>query len=205
MPELSPDGPVLGARCALDNASFGPFTRVGEDSRVQNAHFGAYSYCDRLCDIANAEIGKFANIAAMVRIGATDHPLDRASLHHFMYRQDYYWDGVDPWPEHWQRREARRATIGHDTWIGHAAMVKPGVVLGDGAVVASGAVVTKDVAPYAIVAGVPAKVIRLRLPEDLAQRMIALGWWDWDHETLRERIGDFRTLPVAAFLEKYER
>lgn len=94
--------------------------------------------------------------------------------------------------------------IGHDTWIGHNAQIKPEVTVGHGAVVASGAVVTKDVPAYAIVAGVPAKVIRMRLPEDLAARMIALAWWDWDHARLRAALEDFRRLSVADFLDRYE-
>ncbi|WP_420342619.1 chloramphenicol acetyltransferase [Paenirhodobacter sp.] len=203
MPELSPGGARIGTGCTLVNATFGPWTRVGESCRIENSHIGAYSYCDRFCDIANTTIGRFANIAANVRIGPTDHPLDRASLHHFMYRQDYYWDGLPPWPEYWQRREARRTSIGHDSWIGHGAIIKPEVVLGHGAVVAAGAVVTRDVAPYTIVGGVPARVLRVRLAPDLAERMVALGWWDWDHDTLRDRTPDFRVLSVPEFLEKY--
>ncbi len=62
---------------------------------------------------------------------------------------------------------------------------------------------TKDVEPYMIVAGVPAKPVRRRLSEDLAERMIALGWWDWDHDALRIALADFRALPAEAFLEKY--
>jgi len=96
------------------------------------------------------------------------------------------------------------ARIGHDTWIGHAAQVKPGVTIGHGAVVAAGAVVTRDVAPYMIVAGVPASPLRARLGPDLAARMIALAWWDWDHARLRAALGDFRTLTPEAFLDRYE-
>lgn len=203
MPEQSAEGALFDAGCQIVNSRFAAFTKVGAQCRIENSEFGAYSYCDRFCDIANTSVGKFANIAASVRIGPTDHPLDRASLHHFLYRQDYYWDGVAPWPDHWARRTARRTVIGHDTWIGHAAIIKPEVTLGHGAVVASGAVVTKDVAPYTIVAGVPARVVRPRLDPGLAERMIALAWWDWEGDTIRDRIEDFRTLSVPAFLDRF--
>ena len=83
-------------------------------------------------------------------------------------------------------------------------MVKPEVTLGDGAVVAAGAVVTKDVDPYTIVAGTPAKPLRLRQPRAIADRLIALAWWDWDHETLHVALDDFRAMKADAFLEKYE-
>ena len=89
---------------------------------------------------------------------------------------------------------AKRVTIGHDTWIGHGATILPGVTVGDGAVVGAGAVVTKDVAPYTIVGGVPAKPIRERFDRKIAERYQALAWWDWDHERLRAALDDFRDL-----------
>jgi phosphonate metabolism protein (transferase hexapeptide repeat family) len=203
MAKLSATEPTLKPGCAITDSTFGAYTEVGENSRVAYSEFGDYSYCDRVCDIANASIGKFSNIASFVRLGATDHPLDRASLHHFLYRSASYWDDVEDHAEWFEKRRARRLVVGHDTWIGHNAQVKPEVTIGNGAVIASGSVVTKDVAPYTIVAGVPAKPVRLRLASDLADRVQALGWWDWDHQALRQALEDFRALPVEAFLEKY--
>jgi hypothetical protein len=94
--------------------------------------------------------------------------------------------------------------IGPDTWIGHGAIIKPDVTIGAGAIVASGAVVTKDVAPYQIVAGVPATPLRARFTPAVADRMQALAWWDWSHDRLRQALPDFRAMPAEAFLEKYE-
>ncbi|BDZ51431.1 acetyltransferase [Frondihabitans sucicola] len=186
----------------MTDTVLGRFTEVGASTRLLGVELGDYSYCDRYCDFANTTVGKFSNIASAVRIGATDHPLDRASLHHFLYRSAKYWDDAEDDHAFFERRRARRTTIGHDTWIGHGAQIKPGVTVGNGAVVASGAVVTKDVPPYAIVAGVPARVIRLRQTPEIAARLEALAWWDWDHETLRARLDDFRTLDAEEFLAK---
>jgi phosphonate metabolism protein (transferase hexapeptide repeat family) len=203
MAELRADGAVIHADCEITDCEFGAFTEIGRGSRLAHVAMGDYSYCDRVCDLANAEIGKFANIASFVRVGATDHPLDRASLHHFLYRSASYWEDAPDDTDWFARRRARVARIGHDTWIGHNAQVKPEVTVGHGAVIAAGSVVTRDVAPYMIVAGVPARPLRARLPPDLAERMMALAWWDWDHARLRASLDDFRSLSAAGFIEKH--
>ena len=94
-------------------------------------------------------------------------------------------------------------TIGHDVWIGHGAVVVPGVVIGNGVAVGANAVVTRDVAPFTIVAGSPARVLRRRFTEDVAARIEALAWWDWPDETLFEAIPDMQNLPIEAFLERW--
>jgi len=121
-----------------------------------------------------------------------------------MYRSADYWPDAEHDTAFFAHRESRRTEIGHDTWIGHGAIIKPEVTVGHGAVVAAGAVVTKDVAPYTIVAGCPAKPLRERQPPAIAERLIALAWWDWDHARLRHALEDFRALGAEAFLEKYE-
>ncbi|MDG1282783.1 MAG: chloramphenicol acetyltransferase [Pseudorhodobacter sp.] len=204
MPRLSPNAPFLHPECEITDSRFGAYVEIGKGSRVAHSQFGDYSYCDRYADIANAQIGKFSNIAAFSRIGATDHPLHTAACHHFLYRSADYWDDTERDEAFFAHRKSRVAFIGHDTWIGAEAMIKPEVTLGHGAVVAAGAVVTKDVAPYTIVAGTPAKPLRLRQPPEIADRLIALAWWDWPHDALRAALTDFRSLPAEAFLRKYE-
>ena len=204
MPRLSAETPFIHPECDITDSQFGAYVEIGKGSRVAYSTLGDYSYCDRYADIANAQIGKFANIAAFSRIGATDHPLHTAACHHFLYRSADYWDDTERDEAFFEHRKSRIAHIGHDTWIGAGAMIKPEVVLGDGAVVASGAVVTKDVDPYTIVAGTPAKPLRLRQPREIADRLIALAWWDWPHDALRAALEDFRALEAEAFLEKYE-
>lgn len=205
MPRLSADAPFLHDDVGMTEVTLGRFVEIGKASRIAFSSFDNYSYCDRFADIANATIGKFSNIASYVRIGATDHPMDTASLHHFLYRSGDYWDDVEHDPAFFAHRKSRRAVIGHDTWIGHNAMIKPEVTVGDGAIVAAGAIVTKDVAPYTIVVGSPARVMRLRQPQQIAERLMALAWWDWSHEDIRASLEDFRSLKAEAFLEKYER
>jgi phosphonate metabolism protein (transferase hexapeptide repeat family) len=204
MPKLSADAPYIHADCALKGASFGRYVEIGQGARIVDSHFDDYAYCDRFADIANTTVGRFANIAALTRIGPTDHPMDHASLHHFLYRSSYYWDDAEDDGAFFVRRAARRTVLGADCWIGHGAIVRPEVTVGIGAVVAAGAVVTKDVAPYMIVAGVPAVPLRARYPEGIAARMLALAWWEWPHDRLRAALEDFRALEAAAFLDRYE-
>ena len=203
MARLSADTPFIHPECDITDSTFGAYVEIGKGSRVAHSSLDDYSYCDRYADIANAQIGKFSNIAAFSRIGATDHPLHTAACHHFLYRSDDYWDDAPRDDAFFAHRKSRIATIGHDTWIGAGAMIKPEVTLGHGAVVAAGAVVTKDVDPYTIVAGTPAKPLRLRQPSKIADRLIALAWWDWPHDALRDALEDFRSLQAEAFLERY--
>ncbi|WP_212523432.1 chloramphenicol acetyltransferase [Actibacterium sp. MT2.3-13A] len=204
MPRLNPDKPVIHPDCTLTDSRFGRYVEIGQGSRVAYSALDDYSYCDRYADIANATIGKFANIASFTRIGPTDHPMGNASLHHFLYRSHDYWDDAERDDAFFAHRKSRRTEIGHDTWIGHGAVIRPELSIGHGAVVAAGAVVTGDVAPYMIVAGVPARPLRARFPRAVAERLMQLAWWDWDHARLRAALEDFRALPAEAFLEKYE-
>lgn len=204
MVKLSPTAPLLHDGCEIVNSQFGRWCEIGAASRVINSTFEDYAYCDRMADIANATVGRFANIAAMTRIGPTDHPFANAAQHHFLYRSSYYWDDVTDDAAFFAARAARRTTLGADCWIGHGAIIKPEVTVGIGAIVASGAVVTKDVAPFMIVAGCPAQPLRARFSDAVIARLLALAWWDWEHDALRAALMDFRSLKAEAFLEKYE-
>lgn len=196
--------PFVHPTAQVSNSTLGRYTEIGAGSHVAHSVIGDYSYCVEGTQIAYAEIGKFANIASHVRIYASMHPHQRASLHHFTYRSSWYFDGEADDAGFFAGRADQKITIGHDTWIGHGAVIMPGVSVGHGAIIGSNAVVTKDVADFAIAVGVPAKTIRQRFPDPIAARLLALGWWDWSHEKLHEALPDFRNLAIEAFLEKYE-
>ena len=204
MPRLSAEIPLIPEDAEIANSTFGAWCEVGRGSRILNSSFADYAYCDRLADIANTTVGKFANIAALTRIGPTDHPMTTASLHHFLYRSEYYWDDAGPDEAFFAHRASRRTVIGHDTWIGHGAIVKPEVTVGLGAIVAAGAVVTKDVPDWTIVAGCPARPLRRRFSKETGARLARLAWWDWDHARLRAALPDFRRLSAEDFLDRYE-
>jgi len=195
------EAPGLSPTAIIRDCRFGRYTQVGEQSRLDDCLIDDYSYLQHYCDLASTDIGKFANIASMVRINPGFHPIEWPTLHHFTYRRSMFGMAAEDDADFFAWRRRQRVVIGNDTWLGHGVVIMPGVRIGNGAVVGSNSVVTKDVPPYAIVAGAPARIIRQRFPRAIAESLDATAWWDWDHDTLKERMTDFRDL--RTFLAKY--
>lgn len=195
--------PFVDPSAKLADVTLGAYTEVGARTMLQEVTMGDYSYVVNDAQITYTTIGRFCSIAAMTRINPGNHPMHRATQAHFTYRASAYFPGESDDVEFFDWRRAHHVTIGNDVWIGHGAVVLPGRNIGTGAVIAAGAIVTKDVAPYTIVAGNPARVIRRRFSEAAEQGLAELAWWDWDHAALRMALPDFRKLSVEDFLDKY--
>lgn len=188
----------------VEDSTLGRWTEVGARTRILSSALGDYSYIVEDGQITYSTVGKFCSIASNVRLNPTNHPMERATTHHFTYRSASYFDDASDDEMVFAWRRSQWVHVGHDVWIGHAATVMPGVTVGIGAVIAAGAVVTRDVSDYTIVAGVPAKPVRRRFDETTADRLKALAWWDWPHRKLRDALKDFRTLSVETFITTYE-
>lgn len=195
---------VIHPTATLRQATLGAHCEIGERCAIEYATIGDATYLGRDCMVADADIGKFTAIAADVRIGAPNHPMGRPSLHRFTYVPEYYDPAARRDATFFADRRGDRVRIGHDVWIGHGVIVLPGVTVGDGAVLAAGAVVSRDVAPYTVVGGVPARPIRERFSREIAARLARIAWWDWPFETVLARVADFQTEDVGAFCDRWD-
>ncbi|EXL08110.1 DapH/DapD/GlmU-related protein [Brucella anthropi] len=195
--------PRIHSTAQLKSVKLGRYADIGERVILREVMVGDFTYFERNGEGIYAEIGKFCSIAANVRINALEHPMERLTTHKVSYRPNEYFRylGVDG--EFRARRQAQRVAIGNDVWIGHGAVITPGVQIGHGAVIGANAVVTKDVPPYHVVGGVPARFIRKRFDNVVIDRLLELEWWNWSVEKLYEAVPDIQTLEIETFLEKW--
>lgn len=197
---LGPE-PCVEEDVELNNVKLGKYTYIQAHSVLNEVTIGDYSYCAGYNQMDYTTIGKFCSIATFVRINPGNHPaFMRVAQHHFTYRSSCFGMGEDD-KEFFDWRREKPVVIGNDVWIGHNASIMPGVKIGNGAVIGTGAVVTKDVEPYSVVAGVPAKKIKMRFSDELIGKIEKSEWWNWDHETLKARLPDFRNFDE--FVSKY--
>lgn len=149
---------------------------------------GAHSYVAGRFDGGDATVGRYSNIAIGCSLLGDSHPIERLTMHPFTYDPFYEHHaqavhGVD-WIRQPYDKWSKPITIGNAVWIGLDVTFGSGVHIGDGAVVASHALVTKDVAPYSIVGGVPARPIRMRFPDELIERLLRVQWWRYEYSDL---------------------
>lgn len=195
-PRIHPTASMKGCRLARHCV-------IGERVVLRDVTLGAYSYFERHGEAAYATIGAFCSIAANTRINALEHPTERVTSHKVSYRPNEYFRFLPVDQAFRQRRMDRPVTIGHDVWIGHGAVIMPGVTVGPGAVIGANSVVTRDVDPYMIVAGVPARIIRRRFEQPVCDALMALAWWDWPDEKLFYAIPDMQSMQPMEFVEKW--
>jgi phosphonate metabolism protein (transferase hexapeptide repeat family) len=194
---------VIEPRVKMRESKIGRCCEILGETVFEYSELGDFSYLGEGCMISDTRIGRFCAIAARVRIGAPNHPIDRPSLHRFTYCPEYYCETASRDASFFHDRRGDRVVIENDVWIGHAVIVLPGVTVGNGAVLAAGAIVTRDVAPYTIVAGVPARPIRERFNREIVARLSQIAWWDWPFDVIMERLSDFQSNDIEAFCARW--
>lgn len=179
----------IGYNSFAQNCSFGMYNVVYNDVSLTNVHLGDAAYIANGSTIANTAIGKFCSIGPGVRSGLGVHPTHFVSTHPIFYSPKKQAGRTFADKEYF--KENRPVNIAHDVWIGANAIIADGITIGTGAIIGAGAVVTKDVAPYAIVGGVPARLIRYRFSPDEIDRLLASRWWERDWEWLEKNWRSF--------------
>lgn len=172
---------IVRGKCVI-NSDIHKTAKVNSGSTIVDSKIGRYSYTCYDDEIVNCEIGQFCSISDEVVIGGAEHPMEWVSTSPVF--QNVKHSGPNKKFSEFDFEGIKKTVVGNDVWIGKRAIIKAGVTISDGAVVGNGAVVTKDVPPYAVVAGVPAKVIKYRFDDETIQALLQSEWWNMTDEEL---------------------
>lgn len=179
---------LFGAISYLDN-SRRDYTRMIMQTH-HSISIGRYTYGFNLGTFCRrGDVGQFCSIGPNAKIGHTNHPVDRVSTHSFVFDPSV---GLsDLISRDYEIAPSGDFHVGNDVWIGTNAVVLPGIRIGNGAVIGAGSVTTKDVPPFAIMKGVPARVDRYRFSEDIIQKLQKIEWWNWSEGEIRKNSKQF--------------
>ena len=183
--------PAVSLFSKIDNLScISRKAKVYGRVQVSNSTMDDYSYVGRDARIIYSDIGKFCSIAGEAKVGMGTHTLDKISTSPVFTESNNA--TKHRWVDYSTENPYRRVKVGNDVWIGTRAMIMGGVTIGDGAVVGAGAIVTRDVPPYAVVVGVPARVIKYRFSQEQINMLLDHPWWSLPEKKLKERIRLFQ-------------
>lgn len=183
---------------------------IDRGATLSHVYLGFGSVIARNSVADNLEVGKFCSIGPDFKTVLGDHPITKfVSTHPGFCSKDtvfpakYAKENMFEENIYTNEEKGYQVTIGNDVWTGAGVQVLHGVHIGDGAVIATGAVVTKDVEPYAIYGGVPAKKIKMRFSDEEIEKLLEIKWWDKDEKWLYEHVNDMSDVKVL--IEKYEK
>lgn len=177
--------------CIIQEAVIDKTAAICSGVRFYRGKIGKYSYIGNNSFVSDTDIGSFTSISTDCYIGGTTHPIEWVSTSPVFHK----WDNI--LKKNFARHEFeifKRTQIGNDVWIGNRVMIKAGVKVADGAVIGMGSIVTKDVGPYEIWAGNPARMIRKRFDDETVNALLEIRWWEWDDKRIGENA-EFFTEP----------
>lgn len=190
---------IIGEDCYVANSKIGEGVQINRRCMVQNSEMGDYTIIRSNTVINHTKMGKFVGISYNVVVTGITHEYENISPHPFQQLKSCgFVDENIPF-------KCEKIEIGNDVWIGANVNILSGVKIGNGAVIGAGSVVTKDIPPYAIAVGSPAKVIKYRFTEDIIDRIQKLEWWNWPKQLIRENIELFHQKIGEEEIEKLEK
>lgn len=179
-------------------------TNLFGNNHIQNSKIGKYSYIAYNSIVRNCIVGRYCSIGPNVIIGFGDHMINSLSTHPMIYMNEKQFSKTEN--ENRFNQSFKIVEIGNDVWIGANVYIKNGVVIGNGAIIGAGSIVTKDVPPFAIVTGVPAKVIRFRFNETTIKHIEDSKWWDCNIDNLNINLQKFEKENIIEIIENvYEK
>jgi chloramphenicol O-acetyltransferase type B len=192
----------IGDNCHIFNSCLEAHVSIYSDSNIIDSTIGRFTYIAGQSNLNLVKVGKFCSIGSQILCGSGEHPTDFVSTHPVFF-SNLKQCGIS-FTEKNLFEERKEITIGNDVWIGSRVFVRDGVKIGNGAIVGAGSVVVKDVPDYAIVGGVPAKVIRFRFTEDIIKKLQSIEWWNLSEEILKEVQPLIAQKDIHLFIRWYE-
>lgn len=189
----------LGFYSTIKNTELGENIFIGNSCSILNSKIGNNSFCNTNTNIINTIIGKFTSIGSNVSICVGAHPTNFVSTHPAFYANN---KAFETFADKLYFDELSRIKIGNDVWIGSNSTILGNVTLGDGSIVAYGAVVTKNVLPYSIVGGIPAKFLKFRFGDEIVKRLLEIKWWELNESFLKDNFKLF--LNPDEFIKYYD-
>lgn len=196
---LGPDC-TAGDNAHILNSELIESVRINRRSQVVNSKIDFASHTNHNTTVRDTDIGKYCSISWNVSIGGTDHNIKSASTFNPSWWKEFFGDS-----ENIRTFDHPKCKIGNDVWIASGANILRKVKVGDGAVIGAGAVVTKDVPPYAIVVGVPGKIVGYRFDDEVVQKLLKIEWWNWPKEVIKENISLLQADITPDILDKMEK